>query len=280
MLRSVTGIDHVLVGVRDLEAARGAWQRLGFTTTPRGSHIGWGTANYCIMFPDDYVELLGIVDPSQFTNDLDRFLAEREGLMGLAFASRDAAATAAELDRAGAAADGPKDLKRRLELPEGTVLPSFALVFADPAATPSVRAFFCQHLTPDLMRQPAWLNHPNGACALIAMTVLVEDLAGHADAYRRLFGEASVAESEGAVRVRAGGHDLVFAAVDGPLADHWRAAVEARPLPLPVRMTVRARERAVTRAFLTENEIAWRADEDGTVVPAEEATGVELEFRA
>ncbi len=62
------GFDHAIVGVGDLEAARLSWQRLGFTTCPRGKHIGWGTANYCIMFADDYLELLGIVDASQFTN--------------------------------------------------------------------------------------------------------------------------------------------------------------------------------------------------------------------
>ena len=75
----IAGIDHLLVGVRDLESAARQWRRLGFQLTPRGRHIGWGTANYCIMFQDDYLELLGIVDPAQFTNNLDRFLATREG---------------------------------------------------------------------------------------------------------------------------------------------------------------------------------------------------------
>ena len=45
----ITGIDHTLVGVRDLEAARATWTRLGFSVTPRGRHIGWGTGNYCVM---------------------------------------------------------------------------------------------------------------------------------------------------------------------------------------------------------------------------------------
>ena len=84
MSAAITGVDHVLVGVRDLELARETYTRLGFTCTPRGSHIGWGTANYCIMFADDYVELLGVVDPTKFTNRLDEFLDRREGLMGLA----------------------------------------------------------------------------------------------------------------------------------------------------------------------------------------------------
>ena len=75
MNRHLTGIDHLIVGVRDLEAARASFARLGFSTTPRGRHQGWGTANYCIMLERDYLELLGIIDPSKFTNRLDERLA-------------------------------------------------------------------------------------------------------------------------------------------------------------------------------------------------------------
>jgi len=34
------------------------------------------------MLEQGYIELLGILDPAQFTNNLDKFLAEREGLLG------------------------------------------------------------------------------------------------------------------------------------------------------------------------------------------------------
>lgn len=50
MTGALAGIDHVLVGVHDLEAARRTYRHLGFTVSPRGRHIGWGTANYCVMF--------------------------------------------------------------------------------------------------------------------------------------------------------------------------------------------------------------------------------------
>ena len=43
---AIAGIDHTLVGVRDLEAARAAWEKIGLRLTPRGRHIGWGTGNY------------------------------------------------------------------------------------------------------------------------------------------------------------------------------------------------------------------------------------------
>ena len=83
----IDGIDHVIIGVHDLEAARRIYTRLGFTVSPRGRHLGRGTANYCMMFDADYLELRGIVDASQFTDDLDRFLERGEGLNGVVFST-------------------------------------------------------------------------------------------------------------------------------------------------------------------------------------------------
>lgn len=183
------GIDHTLVGVRDLEAARALWTRLGFTLTPRGRHIGWGTANYCIMFHEGYIELLGIHDPTLFTNDLDKFLETREGLMGLAFASDDPDATKARLLAAGLHPDGPKDLKRLLELPEGTVVPEFRLLYLPKEETPDLSAFVCCHLTPELVRQDEWMRHPNGALRLLEVTIMSDRPTESSNHYRNLMAD-------------------------------------------------------------------------------------------
>src|SRR5260370_8068380 len=124
MDNAIAGIDHVSVGVRDLERARLGWSRLGFTLSPRGRHIGQGTANYCIMFPSDYVELLGIVDPSDFVQRLDTFLAQREGLMAAAFASAGTpeAVRAALLGRELHPSE-PRPPPRPLDLPQRPVFP-------------------------------------------------------------------------------------------------------------------------------------------------------------
>ncbi len=79
--------------------------------------------------------------------------------MGLAFATDDEVACAAQLRAVGIAPDGPKVLKRELELPEGTVLPEFGLVMLPPAATPGLSAFVCAHKTPDMI-WPAGLAAP------------------------------------------------------------------------------------------------------------------------
>jgi catechol 2,3-dioxygenase-like lactoylglutathione lyase family enzyme len=207
---AITGIDHVIVGVRDLEAARRRWQSLGFTLTPRGRHIGWGTANYCIMLERGYIELLGIVDPTQFTNALDAFLAEREGLLAVAFGSADGARTHAALSAAGLHPDGPKDLKRALELPEGEVLPAFSLVFLPCAETPGLSAFFCQHLTPQLLRRREWLRHDNGARSLAAVTIVADDPASTAGGWATVFGAAAIRRDGECWLVETGGGQLRF----------------------------------------------------------------------
>ena len=225
-LAGLAGIDHSLLGVRDLEAARRRFESLGFTLTPRGWHIGWGTANYCIMFEAGYVELLGIIDPAQFTNNLDRFLAEREGLLGLAFATADAAALGAALSAAGLHPDGPKDLKRFLELPEGDALPEFQLVFLPPEELPDLRGFFCGHLSPEIVRRKAWLTHENGARRLAGLTVASDHPAALAPAYARIFGAAALRQGEGSLEIETGGSRLTFLTP---------AALQARcrPLELP-----------------------------------------------
>ncbi|MGE4013295.1 MAG: VOC family protein, partial [Alphaproteobacteria bacterium] len=206
----IFGIDHTIVGVRDLELARASYGRLGFTITPRGKHIGWGTANYCIMFQNDYVELLGIVDATQFTNDLDKFLAQREGLLGLAFGAPDNEIVKRAFDALGIASDGPKDLKRLLELPEGTAQPAFKLLFPSKEATPGLSAFVVQHLTPQLLRQNKWLHHANGAVGIASVSVAADEPMRYAAAYKEIFGSGAVTVTPGTVTVATGGARLIF----------------------------------------------------------------------
>jgi catechol 2,3-dioxygenase-like lactoylglutathione lyase family enzyme len=282
-MNPIDGIDHTLIGVRDLEAARDRWTRLGFTVTPRGRHIGWGTGNYCIMLARGYVELLGIVDPAAFTNNLDRFLETREGLMGLAFASDDAALCAAALRQRGIAADGPKDLKRLLELPEGTVTPAFSLVYLPGDAVPALSAFVCQHRTPDLVRRPEWLSHANGAEKLLGMTLACPDPAALLRAYRRLFGDRAVSLGEGWVRVETGAGWIDFAtnevlarryAAIAPLAD--------RPHPWAVAMTIAVAGIGRCRSALAAGGFTPRglgfSRNAGIALGPDDAGGLYLEF--
>ena len=276
---SITGIDHVLVGVRDLEATAARWQKLGFHLTPRGRHIGWGTGNYCIMFAGDYIELLGIIDPKQFTNNLEKFLTTREGLMGLAFAAPDETRCAADLRAAGLHPDGPKALKRELELPSGTVLPEFGLVMLPPAETPALSAFVCVHKTPELVRQPEWLRHANRATGLVSMTVVVDDPVDTAFGWLPVFGPERIATAN-LVTVIDTGHGAIRFTTKAGLAQLYPALVPLpdHPTPWIAAMKISVADKARCRDHLHFANILFFKTGKGCIVPPEEANGVIIEF--
>ena len=280
-MNGIAGIDHVIVAVRDLENARTAWSRLGFTLSPRGRHIGQGTANYCIMFPSDYVELLGIVDPSDFVQRLDAFLARREGLMATAFAPT------AALEEVRSALlnlqlhpSEPRPLGRQLELPEGTVVPRFTLISLPQDETPGLDSFICAHLTPELMRRPEWLDHPNGARGLKGIHVLVESTAPLLEAYDRLFGIQQVTTTDAVATIHVGRHRIVFSTPDDFLTMHPGLDLDPEfPLPGIISLELGVELRDRTADYLAQWQIAFDEMPDGTlVVPPSEANGAVLFF--
>ncbi len=281
MDNGIAGIDHVIVGVRDLESARRGWERLGFTLSPRGRHIGQGTANYCIMFPSDYVELLGIVDPNDFLHRLDAFLVGREGLMAAAFAP------AAPLDELRAALlsrrlhpSEPRPLGRRLELPEGAVEPRFSLVSLPAEETPGLDSFICAHLTPELMRRPEWLDHPNGVLGLSGIHVLVENAAALLAPYDRLFGIQQVTTTDAVVCVHVGRHRILFSTADDFSTMYPKLDIGADfPLPGIAAVEFEIGSREITAGYLTRRQVPFEEIPEGSlVVPAREANGVMLFF--
>jgi catechol 2,3-dioxygenase-like lactoylglutathione lyase family enzyme len=245
MQSGIAGIDHIIIGVRDLEAARRTWMRLGFTLTPRGRHIGQGTANYCIMFGRDYLELLGFVEHDEHAHRLATFLAQREGPMSVAFApERDAAATSAALAACGLHPSAPRALGRALELPEGDVTPRFSLVNLPPDETPALDCFICGHLTPELVRCPEWLAHPSGVAGIKSVHLVADDPSTLAVAYRRLFGDDRVMMTARGLEVDTGRNTLIFT----------RPALSGTDIPPPAitALELRIENRAASASYLKE----------------------------
>ncbi len=279
MRNGIAGIDHVIVGVRDLEQARMGWTRLGFTLSPRGRHIGQGTANYCVMFGSDYVELLGIVDPDDFVQRLDAFLAQREGAMAAAFApAADPEEVRSALLRLQLHPSEPRPLGRRLELAEGTVELRFSLITLAKEETPGLDSFICAHLTPDLMRRPEWLDHPNGVRGLRGIHVLVENTAALLEPYDRLFGLHQVTTTDAVVSIHLGRHRILFSTPDDFLTMHPALDIDADfPLPGIISLDFAIAQRDHTADYLTQSRITFDEMPDGSLaVPASQANGVIL----
>ncbi len=281
MGNGITGVDHTLVGVRDLESGRAVYQRLGFTVTPRGSHIGWGTANYCIMFPNNYVELLGIVDASQFTAGLDDILAERgEGLIGMALQTADAGGSRVKLVDAGFDPSEVQDLSRNLELPDGTVQPSFRLVHLPADETAGVRTFLCQHLNREMVWRNDWIGHANGAHGLSSVAVVVNDPESLMEGMEKLFGPGTATTTDDCLAVHVGETTVFFVTATDLDLLYPDIDIQDEPaVPYIAAMGFHVANAADTARHLSAGNIVHHVGPDGGVrVPPEEACGVILEF--
>jgi len=270
MTSGIAGIDHIIIGVRDLEAARRNWARLGFTPTPRGRHIGQGTANYCIMFGRDYLELLGFVEHDEHAHRLATFLAQREGPMSVAFApEHDADGTSAGLAARGLHPSAPRALGRALELPEGDVTPRFSLVNLPPDETPALDCFICGHLTPELVRRPEWLVHANGVTGIKAVHLVAENPSTLVVAYRRLFGADRVTMTAHGLEVDTGRNTLIFT----------RPALSGTDIPPPAitALELHIENRAAGEAYLKSAGVTFMALPDGRLaISPSEANGTSL----
>jgi catechol 2,3-dioxygenase-like lactoylglutathione lyase family enzyme len=274
MRRYLQGIDHAVVLVRDLDKARDAYARMGFTLTPRGYHT-LGSQNHCLMFGRDYLELLAVPKPHPATQPYSNFLAKGEGLGAIALATDDAGALQADLAADGIAAEAPLDFAR----PVGNLGDArFRIVQLPPDASPGCRMFACQHFTRELVWRPEYQSHANGALEIAALAVVVEDPAAAAARYGRLLGARPQAIAEGLV-VQTGSAPIA-------LASRWKlghrlhgAGLPPRPRPLVAALFVRVADRARAAATLRKNGLQAAALADGSfAVSAQDAHGVAVVF--
>ena len=62
-------IDHLVIGVRDLDKAEAQFEdRYGLTAIDGGRHPGWGTANRLVPLGVAYLELVTVVDQDEASN--------------------------------------------------------------------------------------------------------------------------------------------------------------------------------------------------------------------
>ncbi|MDF1736129.1 MAG: VOC family protein [Minwuia sp.] len=269
------GIDHLVHAVDDLEGCADDFRRLGFTLTPRGRHRGMATGNYCIMFDDDYIELMGIIAPDLPDRGLrDRMAAQGEGLDRCAFAVDDVDAAFATLRDAGFQVNGPIELRRPLELPEGEVEPRFRLIRFDGNETRLLNGFICYHDTPEITRRPAWLTHANGVTRILGLVAVAAGPAAIGSDWARLLGGDIVNETDSGVAMQIGPHvveivrrDTVSAVLPGLSTDDVPA------IDRMIAMRLAVSDIAATRDVLTGNGVVYSDQADGSVFVPPDVTG-------
>jgi len=169
----MTGIDHLVLAVSDLDAARERYAALGFTLTPEARHP-FGTGNSLVQLDGSFLELVAVKsipdipehgpDNFSFAAFNRDFLRRGEGFSMLVLEASDALADVARFRAAGLATYDPFDFSRKARLPSGEdVTVGFSLAFVSHPGMPDAGFFTCRQHNPRHFWKPEYQVHANTA---------------------------------------------------------------------------------------------------------------------
>jgi hypothetical protein len=271
-----------------LTLVRARLTSLGFTVAPDARHP-FGTGNCCVFFKNrTFLEPITILDRNRadmaaaegiaFVKRLKRFTERQgEGFAMVALKSKDADADLAAFTKAAAAAQPAFRFSRQARLPDGSEHEiGFVLAFADFPAAPDATFFVCQHLAEDVLYQPSYIEHSNGALGITAVVAVAENPTDFQAMLKVATGNSETTTIESGVKTDADGQTFLILTREG-----FRARYEIDP-PNPRRglrfaafeITVLDLDRAARYAGSSARRHA-----DRIVVPAAPGLGAVVTFR-
>lgn len=172
---TIHAIDHVLVGVRDLDRALASYTRLGFRMLPRGDHHPKGTGNHVAVLGRTYIELLGVLHPEKDCLHYDELLPQREGIYVTHLKAGNVEAEVRRLRAVGVPPSDPMLLSRRMEVDGKSLLLSTTVSVYRDVPSQFAKLSMVQHHNPDVAWLDGWALHPNTALDVTSVTILAED---------------------------------------------------------------------------------------------------------
>lgn len=273
-------IDHVVITVSDqLDQANSQYQKLGFTTTPRGHH-SLGTSNNLAIFTTTYLELLGF-EP-QNADKVDKSWCFDDGLTGLVFKTKDANKLYQQLVNQGikVEGDGPRSFFRPVELNDGTKPEArFKTVRLDPSYTPNGQIFFCDQLTPELVWRKEWQTHPNGVININQVIIEAQKPRSSIKLLEKTFPSANIIEINGGVRLKAEDKFIDYltpSAIQHLFGSSLSKANNDQDRKVALGFTTKSL--AQTQQALEKGKVKYNLQNDTIIVPASETYGVVMIF--
>ncbi len=192
------GLDHLVLGVHDLDAAGSFYEQLGFKVGARNRHP-WGTHNRIVQFPGTFLEIITVGEAGLIPEHAPyRFsfgafvrdaLAKGEGFSMLVLESSDATADNASFHASGIGTFEPFFFERQAVRPDGAaVRVAFSLAFATNPGAPGQGFFVCQQHEPQNFWNPAFQSHPNGAQGVTGVTLVTDVPCDHAGFFEAFAG--------------------------------------------------------------------------------------------
>lgn len=282
----LTGLDHIIIGVNDLEEAASIFsQKLGLAVSGGGTHPVGGTANRIIVIGDTYLELITVRTPSEARQSIVERLAKGDGYLNFVLTSDDIEADKAALASRGVSFIGPTPAQ--LKSPGGRTR-GWSRIDIERPDLAQHYPFLIQHDSTGQERRfrlAGWAEppaHPLGAIKVLSATLAVSDLVEAARRFQHIYG----LEPSPTFTGEADGWEAMLVAF--PLGASGQSFELAEPLPLATsnligtellpepgalsrylqtfgeslcRMTLAVENLAASRSFLDEHEVTYTYQE-------------------
>ncbi len=188
----LTGLDHIIIGVKDLDAATEIFRdKLGLTPSGGGVHATGGTANRIIVIGDTYLELIAVRTPSEAQASIVERLAKGEGYLNFVLSSNSMQADSEAMKARGVSLIGPE--KGSLKAEDGRVRSWLRTNIERPDLTQQY-PFLIQHDSTGEERRSrlaGWTTppaHPLGVTKVLSTTLAVADLDEATQRFERIYG--------------------------------------------------------------------------------------------
>jgi hypothetical protein len=274
MESALSGLDHVVIAVTDLDRAEAQYRRLGFTLSPRALHsAAMGTANHTIMLARDYFELLAVRQPTDRNRRWREALEAGEGLVGLAVATPGAAAAREAWREAGLSPGDVVAFSRPVERPGDRMMEArFEVVSLPKETMPGVSLFACAQLTREAVWLPELMAHPNTAEGIRKFVVSLPDPEAASGLWIRALPGATATRIEGGIGLSLGDHAIDL--LDPPTAARrYRLAQPDRAARM-IALDFVVRDAGACRAALAQGGVPAEVDGDVALIRADHACGV------
>ncbi len=285
-MSDIDNLNHVGMAVRDLADTVLRYEAMGFQLTPYSPHsAAWkpgepvkpqGSGNRCVMFANDYLEILASEDPARPAERISNFLKRHQGAHIICFNTQHPQDVEARLASQGIVTSGVIPLQREIDTPDGVRTAKFARIQFAPEHSPEGYIQAAQHLTPQYIYQPRYTSHPNGCTSLRTTFVVTNEVLGFAEKYRRYTGIAPVALDYAMRFDFPLGTSLMI--VEAEHAPHYLPGSLFPPLPGIAAVSFRCADLQAQRERLHEHGFDVAAAHGRLIVPAEQASGLAIAF--
>ena len=196
-------LDHVAHFVADPALAAEALARAGFAPTPVSIQTGadgsqpTGTGNVTAMLRRGYIEALFKTADTPLGREFDAALSRYHGLHLIAFGTADAAGAHRRASAQGFRMRPLVEMQRPVDAGGHRGTAAFTVVRLEPGEMPEGRIQVLTHRTEDMVWQPRWLTHPNGALGLAGVLIAVGDVDEAAARFGRFTGREAQRSQRG-----------------------------------------------------------------------------------